>query len=322
MIGRSWLSLEGATLLSTSVAMACGGGQLASNNTTSNDLTAIDGTHWTWASATCDDGAHQLDARGFEDHLSVGAIGSGLRLNHDYAFVTEGCAETVVTWASANGSAFRFADQARVADSVEHGCVATWPREQGGEIHLRDGTLDVRTYRSNLCGGYDIVHHYRRVPNHRGDERALIRHFVAGLILRDPDVIARDVAQQASLVVPAVAKEGGGQKRYEGRAAVAAWFTAMVRSVAWFGARVVDVSELRAGHYLARLEYMDSALATPLLIELTLTLADHEIYEAQWALASPIAPRETPQAEDQADTVVDAGSPLPDTSWLPDTAAP
>lgn len=293
----------------------CGGRQAPAAPTEAGaELRALDQTLWTWASATCDDGSHTLEQRGFEDRIEITSIGSGLRLAHELAFVTEGCAETVITWASADGASFRFVDQARVADTVERGCSAEWPIEQSGEIRTHGDSLEVRMYRSRLCGGYDIRHSYRRVDRQRRDDRAVIRRVVAGLVLRDVDVITEHMASQTSLVVPRPASEGGGQVRFEGRVAAAQWFASMVRSVAWIGARVLDTSEVAPGRYVTRIEYMDSGLRSPLTALLTLTFADGEIYEAQLVFASAIEPAVGGEA--------DAGSPLPPAVTLPDTAEP
>jgi hypothetical protein len=293
---------------------ACGGGQSASVGPAASPdgVGVLDQTRWTWVSAICDDGTHDLDARGFDDRVHITAVGRGLRLVHDLTFATEGCAETVVTWASADGAAFRFVDQARVADALDRSCVATWPLERSGEVHQRGDALELRMYRSSLCGGYDIRHQYRRVEAQRLDDHGLVRHMVAGWVLRDAEMVVRHYAAGASLIVPRPAADGGGQLRFEGRNAARGWFTGMVRSVAWIGARILDISEPEPGRYVARVEYMDSGLANPLQALFTVTIADGEIYEAQLAFASSIVPR----------LELDAGSPLPDAASLPDTGAP
>lgn len=309
---------------------ACGGGQSPQERTAQNvsspaaPLLALDNTRWSWTHATCDDGQHQLDALGFDDRLHVTAIGHGVRLTHQLMMEAEGCAETVVTWVSADGAAFRFADQARVADAADRACVDGWPREHTGEIqhqhqHEAD-TLELRVHRSALCGGYDIRHSYRRVTRAQPNDHALIRQVVVGLALRDADVITEHFAAQSSLVVPKPAREGGGQLRFEGRSAVRGWFIGMVRSVAWIGARILDITETSTGHYTVRVEYMDSELSEPLLAQLVVTLADGEIYEAQWLFASTIAPRIAPGIASGAAT--DAGTPLPADASLPDTPTP
>jgi len=295
------------------LAAACGGGQTRpATEQSQQDVRVLDRTRWTWTGAVCDDGTHQLEARGFEDHLQITARGAGLRLVHDVAFSTEGCAETVVTWATADGAAFRFSDQARVADALDRSCVAQWPVDRSGEVHQHGDALELRVYRSGLCGGYDIRHSYRRVDVLPADDHALVREMVVGLVLQDPDVVVGDFAPRASLIVPRPAADGGGQLRYEGRTAALGWFTTMLRSVAWIGARIVEIEDAGAGRYVARVEYMDSGLGTPLSVLLTLTVADGEVYEAQLVFASAIAPR----------VEVDAGSPLPDAASLPDTGAP
>ncbi len=295
---------------------ACGGGQAPPTQVTDvAPLRALDDTRWSWTRATCDDGTHQLDALGFADALHVTAIGHGLRLTHTLQMATDGCAETIVTWVSADGAAFSFKDQVRVADAVNRACNQTWPREHTGELRHLGDILEIREYRSAHCGGYDIRHEYRRVTAERADDHSRIRGLVAGLVLRDPDVMTRDFAEHASLVVPKPARDGGGQLRFEGRTAARGWLTNTVRSVAWIGARILEIGPAQAdapGQYTVRIEYMDSALASPIELLLRVTLADGEIYEAQWLLASTITPR--------ADT--DAATPLPHDASLPDTGVP
>lgn len=295
---------------------ACGGGQAPPTQPMDDEpLRALDNTQWSWIRATCDDGTHNLDARGFGDTLQITTIGHGLRLTHTLQMATDGCAETVVTWVSANGAAFSFKEQVRVADALDRGCSNTWPREHTGELQHRDDTLTLREHRSAQCGGYDVRHEYRRVSAVESDDRVRIRGLVAGLVLRDPDMMTRDFAEQASLVVPKPARDGGGQLRFEGRTAARGWLTNTVRSVAWIGARILEIHEgdaAHAGQYAVRVEYMDSGLASPLELLLQLTLADGEIYEAQWLLASPLNPR----------SETETGTPLLHDASLPDTAAP
>lgn len=301
--------------------LACGGGQQPASPDLSDDLRTLDQTQWTWANAICDDGTHQLAARGFEDQLRITSIGGGMRMTHEIGVATDGCNETLVRWVSPDGSAFRFKDLVRVAETAERTCLQAWPSEQSGEVLRRGDTLELRHYRSALCGGYDVRHIYRAVTTPTRDDRTRIRDLVAGLVLRDPSVIARDYAEQASLRVPKPAADGGGQIHHEGRAAITGWFSLLVRSVAWIGARIVQITELAPGRYLARLEYMDDALQAPLTIDLTLQFADGEIYEAQWSLVSPIVPRASSADAGVTDaTVGDAGTePVTDNAATPAT---
>lgn len=272
----------------------------------------LDGTQWAWTSASCDDGAHTLDTRGFDERMRLRVMGRSLRLLRDVSMSADGCAETLVTWVSEDGAAFHFAEQARVADAPDRACSGSWPREHGGELRVEGDAMDLRVYRSQECGGYDIRHHYARVARSPLDDRALIRHVVAGLSLRDPALLVGSFSTQGSLVVPRAAAEGGGMRRVEGRAGVERWFSEMLRSVAWVGARVLEIVATDAGGYVAHVEYMDSALSEPLQIQVRFTLADSEIYEMRWSLSSLVVPAPGPPA----------GTALPEGRWLPDTAAP
>lgn len=272
----------------------------------------LDGTQWAWTSATCDDGTHTLDTRGFDERMRLRVMGRSLRLLRDVSMSADGCAETLVTWVSEDGTAFHFAEQARVADAPERACADSWAREHGGELQVEADAMELRVYRSQQCGGYDIRHHYTRVTPSPLDDRSLIRHVVAGLSLRDPALVVASFSPQGSLVVPRAATEGGGMQRVEGRANVERWFADMVHSVAWVGARVLEIVATDPGGYVARVEYMDSALSEPLQIQVHFALADSEIYEMRWALSSLAVPVSGPLS----------GTTLPEGTSLPDTAAP
>lgn len=251
----------------------------------------LDRSRWSWYEAECIDRPLDLFKRGFEQQLRVRVQNDGLLLTFDNEFMSEGCEQTIVMFAtpSLEKDQWQIVEEARVAFPTNNACFGRPQPVRAGVIRLSGDVLELHIYRSDWCNGFDVRFAYRSIPNAPLTDRQLIRHYAAHFNRRDPKSLADLFAETGSLTDPLSSPTDENPQRYTGRKAIEGFFRRTFESTRWHALRITAIEQSNEpGYYFANWEYMDSHLDKPFSGRNLFIIAEGEIYQTEFQIAGEI----------------------------------
>lgn len=261
---------------------------------------ALDGARYVWVEAECADGPLDLARLGFERELTLDVRGVSLLMTFDSELIVEGCYQTMVWRAepALESDAWQVVPEAHVELPLGVECGAREREPMGASLRFTEDLLELVTYDSPWCRGFDARFVYRRAPPRRPTERQLVARYVAHFDRRDAQELSLLFAENASLVEPFSPSQDGNHVRHEGREAIRAYFERAFASTRWLAMRLSALSPVdESGSLIADWQYMDDHLAEPLLGRNLFLIAAGEIYETELQLVSdPVAGEPPPDA--------------------------
>ncbi len=296
--------------LVATLALACGGGGEQTLPDESEDLLLgeggssfssagttpvgpeIGGTQWRWVEAYCTEGPLDLASRGYSAELRIDADRSGLMLETDQAFESEGCQQTVLQRATPTRDrrSFTMKEEVRVAEPPTDECLGRMEQERPGEVRRNGDTLEVLVQRSFVwCNGFEVRMVYAPMERTTLTNDQIVRRWAAHFNRRDAAAIAGLFAENGSLVEPFHVTRTGGSSRHDGRAAIRAYYDELFHGVDWMALRLEDAHDAGNGQVVADWKYIDPRLEEPFGGRSHFTIAAGEIYEARVELTDPPA---------------------------------
>lgn len=271
--------------------------------------------HFTWVETRCLDGKLPLAQLGFEQRLRATPVAGGVELLIDTQMVDRGCSDLTALLArpdDARPGRWLLQLEARLTLPHDARCGPVPQEIASASIEARGEELRLTIERSPWCRGFDATIRYRVTDAPAVDGRALIRRYLLHFARRDAAAVSRLFAEQGSLVEPFSAEPTGRTTRHRGRQQVHEWLAGALAGPRWVALRVHSLERSgEAGEYIARWEYMDDALSTPVVGRNLFVVADGEIFETELQLLSIPRPLMTAVAGDasvQAARLPDAGS--------------
>jgi hypothetical protein len=265
------------------------------SDSSSGLLNVLDNTRWNWVEARCVDRPLDLISRGFEQELRVRVQNQRLVLVFDNAFMSEGCEQTIVMFATParEKNLWQIEEETRVALPVDDACFGKPEQLRPGVIKLSGDTLEIWIYQSNLCDGFDVRFAYRSVGNKQLSDEQIIRRYAAYFNQRDSVAIAGLFADTGSVIEPFAATVHGNPKRNEGRSEVETYYRVLFESASWSALKLISIEqEKEAGQLIASWEYMDSRLEKPFSGRNLFIMAGGEIFETEFQITSDITQAE------------------------------
>jgi hypothetical protein len=271
VVGKKSFRLLFALVLVFLSPLSCGSSSVhapakKTSDSSSGLLNVLDNTRWNWVEARCVDRPLDLISRGFEQELRVRVQNQKLILVFDNEFMSEGCEQTIVMFATParEKNLWQIEEEARVALPVDDACFGKPEQLRPGVIKLSGDTLEIWIYQSNLCDGFDVQFAYRSVGNKQLSDEQLIRRYAAYFNQRDSVAIAGLFADTGSVIEPFAATAHGNPKRNEGRSEVEKYYRALFESASWSALKLISIEQEKAeGQLIASWEYMDSRLEKP-----------------------------------------------------------
>jgi hypothetical protein len=262
----------------------------------SSSLSELHGTRWLWADAGCSDGSLDLASRGFEQQIRIERVSDEqLLFIYDNSFSAEGCAQTAIWSMTPAPLAYQwqFEEQTVVALPPEAPCERQPEPLRNGLIRQTGDLLEIPTYRSNWCRGFDARFVYRRAAAADPNDIEIIRRWAAHFNRRDARAIAALFAERGSLAEPFSSTIEGVPGRHEGREAVRRWYVQSFAGPRWLVIRPLLIERSPdSGHYLVDWQYMDDRLDAPLEGRNLFLIADSEIYQTELQLLDKVSASE------------------------------
>lgn len=281
------------------------------------ELSALDDARFAWLEASCVDGALPLAQLGFERELFTRVRGQRVQMVFDTRLLRDGC-DALLVWdalpdpeRSSDAQAhWDFVGAARVVSPSGATCGVADLGKYGGSLTLVGDELEVVSFQSPWCRGFDARFRYRRVAPRPLTERDLLRRYVAFYNRRDLDALSELFSSSATLLEPFTRTTDGTIERHEGRDAVLSWHREAFASSSWSALRLKDI--YTAGDdrtWVIDWDYMDSELATPVSGRNLFVLADGEIFLTEVQLTDVPKPRlEAPENGPQPAEATQASS--------------
>ncbi|MDD9941904.1 MAG: nuclear transport factor 2 family protein [Myxococcales bacterium] len=256
-------------------------------------LSALDGARFRWVQTRCVDGRLDLAPLGFERELFTEVRNNRVMMSFDTRIARDEC-EALLVWEArydANRGLWEFLSPGRTSLPVGETCGVDETSVRAGMLGLSGDDLEVLTFRSPWCRGFDARAVYRRVQPRRLPDRDQIRRYYAHFNRRDPDALARLFADRGVLIEPFSKTPDGAMMRHTGREAIASWYARAFASTGWSGVRLRDLYLAGDdGTWVARWDYMDGVLAEPLEGRNLFLLAGGEIFMTEVQLVSAAKP--------------------------------
>jgi len=257
-------------------------------------LSALDGARFRWVQTRCVDGPLDLAPLGFERELFTEVRNNRVMMTFDTRIPRDRC-EALLAWEAQydpGRGLWAFLSPGRVSLPVDAACGVDETSVEAGMLGLSGDELEVLTFRSPWCRGFDARARYRRVRPRPLAERDQIRRYYAQFNRRDADALARLFSADGVLVEPFSRTSDGTMKRHVGRDAITAWYAQAFASTAWSWLRLRDLHQ--AGEngetWVAAWDYMDGALAEPIEGRNLFLLAGGEIFMTEVQLVSVARP--------------------------------